>query len=828
MGDILSVSNAQELRKALVDAKGGETIKLASGDYGQLDLKTAATFGVKAIYDNPVTITSADPDDQALFSGIDLRGVKNLTFDNVIFESNYTGSSTWVSPFTVSGTGITFRNSLFEGKLASGTGDETADGFATGKGLLVRGGSSDILVENNQFTTWETAINMGGVKNIQIIGNELHSNRKDVMQFSSVNNILIEDNYMHSTNRSKDSGDHADMIQFFVRGGASENITIRGNTLDIGDGDTTQSIFMRNEAVDQKGAGYEMFYKNLTIEENIILNKHVHGITVGQTDGLVIRNNSVLDAHPANTSHVTTPQINVKSESINVVIEQNVSAGINGYRDQAGWTVLENARLQNKDVNAPGHYEGEFLTSSMGGKASTYIVDPGGTIAQMEAGASRLRLDTSPDSLQAAFDVSNAPDAASSVVFDAGRTYGATGNMTGSDAQFIWNFGDGMGATGQVVRHTYAEAGRYDATLTVVRPDGATATAASEIAIMGTDMLSFDPQTGFFQTQGYGEATEIGDSDRASVVVDDGYGIDLGGKGVATSVGKSHMARFFGAESFDMSMTLRADTLGSTGEVARVHANFDLSVVNRGEVAVRLETDSGVIKLTTTRATVNDGNDHDIRVSLDSEASRLEIYVDGALAAATGAEGAVRADFPRSLQFGHAWGKQNFDGTLTAFELAVGGKDYPDYAGDVAGLPGDAVPVEELPNFPSATVDPAPDAASDGHEAQDGSDPSADVAPPEDHTEAPGDKSHKDPVPLDDSEPQAPTVIMNAEEDRLEVVIDDNATLDLSDPDPVVVSPIGYERGGSISTAWTRHYDSGASDPEDSEMFVDDAPVLTL
>lgn len=821
MGDILSVSNAQELRKALVDARGGETIELASGDYGQLDLKTAATFGVKAIYDNPVTITSADPDDQASFSGIDLRGVKNLTFDNVIFESNYTGSSTWVSPFTVSGSsGITFRNSLFEGKLASGTGDETADGFATGKGLLVRGGSSDITVENNEFSTWETAINMGGIENVRIIGNELHSNRKDVMQFSSVRDFLIEDNYMHSTRRSKDSGDHADMIQFFVRGGASENITIRGNTLDIGDGDTTQSIFMRNEAVDQKGAGHEMFYKNITIEENIILNKHVHGITVGQTDGLVIRNNSVLDAHPESTSYVTTPQINVKSESINVVIEQNASAAINGYRDQSDWAVSENVRLQNKDVNAPGHYESEFLTSSMDGEVNTYIVDPSGTIAQLEAGASRLRLDTSPDSLQAAFDVSDAPDAASSVVFDAGHVYGATGNITASDAQFIWNFGDGMGATGQVVRHTYAEAGRYDATLTVVTPDGATATAASEIAIMGTDMLSFDPQTGFFQTQGYGEATEIGDSDRASVATDDGYGIDLGGKGVATSVGKSHMARFFGAESFDMSMTLRADTLGSTGEVARVHATFDLSVVNRGEVAVRLETDSGVIKLTTTRATVNDGNDHDIRVSLDSEASRLEIYVDGALAAATDVEGAVRADFPRSLQFGHAWGKQNFDGTLTAFDLAVGGQDYPDYAGDVASIPGDAVPVEELPSIPPGTVDPAPDAASDGHEAQDDSDPSADVAPPEDNTEAP--------VPPDDSEAQAPTVIMNAEEDRLEVVIDDNATLDLSDPDPVVVSPAGYERGGSISTAWTHHHDSGVSDLEDSEVFVDDASILTL
>ena len=99
MSDIFSVSNAQELRQALHRANGGETIELAGGDYGDLDLLTFKTWGVKAIYDSPVTITSADPEDRASFSGMDLREVKNLTFDNVVFDSDYAWSAVWVAPF---------------------------------------------------------------------------------------------------------------------------------------------------------------------------------------------------------------------------------------------------------------------------------------------------------------------------------------------------------------------------------------------------------------------------------------------------------------------------------------------------------------------------------------------------------------------------------------------------------------------------------------------------------------------------------------------------------------------------------------------------------
>ena len=86
------------------------------------------------------------------------------------------------------------------------------------------------------------------------------------------------------------------MIQFWTNGttSPSTNITISENFLDSGNGEWTQSIFMRNEAVDSQGAGTEMFYQNVLIENNVIYNAHTHGITVGEADGLIIRNNTIL------------------------------------------------------------------------------------------------------------------------------------------------------------------------------------------------------------------------------------------------------------------------------------------------------------------------------------------------------------------------------------------------------------------------------------------------------------------------------------------------------------------------------------------------------
>ena len=98
---------------------------------------------------------------------------------------------------------------------------------------------------------------------------------------------------------------------------------------------------MRNDVVDKGLAGKEMFYRNVLIEDNRIFNHLTHGITVGETDGLIVRGNS-LEAAPLDMNNPTTqwfvakwgaqagisvPKINMSPASTGVVLAGNTFAG---------------------------------------------------------------------------------------------------------------------------------------------------------------------------------------------------------------------------------------------------------------------------------------------------------------------------------------------------------------------------------------------------------------------------------------------------------------------------------------------------------------------
>ncbi|MHC0055787.1 right-handed parallel beta-helix repeat-containing protein, partial [Actibacterium sp. D379-3] len=162
---------------------------------------------------------------------------------------------------------------------------------------------------------------------------------------------------------------------------------------DLGEGNLTQSIFMRNELVDTGQAGEEMYYQNVVIEGNEIYNGHLHGITVGETAGLTVSNNSVLHADgnrpDGADDEVEIPTININSASTDVTITNNAVADINGYAEQPDWTVKDNAYVQDQDPDAPGWYEDVFtaesLSSETGGHA--YVPAEGGMLDMLDAGA---------------------------------------------------------------------------------------------------------------------------------------------------------------------------------------------------------------------------------------------------------------------------------------------------------------------------------------------------------------------------------------------------------------------------------------------------------
>jgi hypothetical protein len=260
-----------------------------------------------------------------------------------------------------SGTDITIRGCTFDGDVASNRNAED-DGYGFGIGFSASQ-CTNLVFEDNTIHTFLRGATFGRCDNTVVRGNDLHSIRMDGMNFVVPQGVLIEDNHLHDFRRSLVAGDHADMIQFWTTNATrpGTDITIRNNTLDIGAGDHTQSIFMRNEEVDWAGPAVEMFYRNVLIEGNTIYNDHPHGIAVGETAGLIIRNNAVLHADGATegvTGTSSLPKISVAVASTDVTIVDNLTGGVTAAGGRATWTVANNLVVQDTDQSAPNHYHG--------------------------------------------------------------------------------------------------------------------------------------------------------------------------------------------------------------------------------------------------------------------------------------------------------------------------------------------------------------------------------------------------------------------------------------------------------------------------------------
>ncbi|MFW6028021.1 MAG: right-handed parallel beta-helix repeat-containing protein, partial [bacterium] len=398
----ITVSSATELMDALASAQGGETILLEAGSYGELDLYDARDAFVK--FASEVTIKSADPDNLASFDRMSLSGVENLTFDTINFDYDAApGTAEHDKPFMVRDSdSVTIRNSIFDGDLAEDV-SETADGFGTGHGLTVTDGSTNITVENNEFYHWLRAAVYSETDNLTVAGNDVHSVRSDGFDFSDVNNVLIERNYLHDFMGAEGTSDHMDMIQFWTSGTSSPstNITIRENVLDSGEGEGTQSIFMRNEVVDSHDGGLDMFYRDIVIENNVIHNAHTHGITVGETVGLTVRNNTILhNADSGNESLVNVPTIRVKDASEDVLIADNILPRLN--LETALDRIVENNLIVQQDNPDGDNYVGDLFVDGLAGSLAT-LDDlkalPNGLVDQLGVGSSLTRFDTTPEDL---------------------------------------------------------------------------------------------------------------------------------------------------------------------------------------------------------------------------------------------------------------------------------------------------------------------------------------------------------------------------------------------------------------------------------------------
>jgi Right handed beta helix region/PKD domain/Concanavalin A-like lectin/glucanases superfamily len=667
MAGTIIVSNAAQLLSVLKTATGGENIVLQPGDYGKILLTQG--YNIFSNFKTPVTITSADASHPAVITSLSLTGMKNVVLDHIKFDYTATpGAALTATPFTLKqSTNITITNSEFNGDKASGLG-AAADGFGTGFGLSVVGGAN-VVLSNNNIHDFNRGVVVSKTTGVTISGNDLHNMSSDGMDFAQVTNVTIDSNHIHDFTRSPLCTSHPDMIQFWTKGTSvpSSNIKIINNFLDIGAGDQTQSIFMRNEMVDSYGAGVSMFYKNVNISNNVIRNADSHGISVGETNGLTIDNNTLLQSVTTEKGGtISVPYISVANASTTVTITDNVvpSLGSLATGGHAGWTVGNNLLASIDDPNS-ANYIGKLYYDALD-KTNATITDfhsvRGSLVDTMHVG-SQLTAALTATTYAGYIDThptSGSNNTALAQTFDASHIFNSLGQVAMTGAKVAWDFGDGTKGTGLITNHVYGAQGDYTATATVTLSSGKIVVIDKTLHVQSSSFLDVDFNTNAFDHSTIVNAVTMNTA-KLVATASGGHAIDLNGGTVKYDTN----ADFFNNKEFSLIVDFKKDAgeENQGGRLVYFGGSYVISVGADGLTAT-VTTTAGSKTLKADNLGIADTDWHRLGLSFSGETGQVKLFLDGhEVASATGLVGGIQkgasgADLYLGGPFGGSFGGQ--------------------------------------------------------------------------------------------------------------------------------------------------------------------------
>lgn len=627
----INVSNATQLMTALQNAKGGERIVLKAGDYGNLDLSAANK--IPPTYNSTVTITSADSGNPAKIAGLKCAGLSNLAFDHLTFKYDAPiGAPTYASPFTVRNcTSISFTNSNFIGDRAQSV-SSIDDGYGTGNGLQVRD-SSSVKVIGNSFVDFYRGCIFGGSSKLTVSGNDISRMASDGLDFTAVQDVLVQGNHLHTFVRNPASDAHPDMIQFWTAGKTtpSVNITIADNYLDQAGGQNTQSIFMRNEAVDSQGAGLSMYYQNVVIKNNVIVNSHLHGITVGETNKLLIDNNTILQRISSDEGKgtISVPRINVSALATGVTITDNV-VPVSKIATQPGWIVSNNV-MANRDDPGSAEFIGKLFSDALdrtNPNLSDYQVLPGSVLAVDGLGSSLTHSWLHLTNGKAAF-VSGADVSSGGFMvhkFDANHVFDKNGKIDLTGAKVTWEFGDGTTGAGLMTDHVYAKPGNYEATATITLATNEVIKVDKTVVVRSSNLLDVD-----FDSSTADLSLLVNDSTNTGANLNvgrDGNALRLNGG----TVKYQSTQDFFGNDAFTVLVDFKKDsaTTSTGGRLIYFSGVFSITV-GGDSLQADFSTTTGSRSIKVSSIGVNNSDWHKLALSFSSENGTASLFLDGKL-----------------------------------------------------------------------------------------------------------------------------------------------------------------------------------------------------
>ncbi|WP_372785091.1 nitrous oxide reductase family maturation protein NosD [Phenylobacterium sp.] len=288
---LATVSSPDGLFAALQSAHAGDTILLAAGTYGAINLNGFH-------FDGPVNIQSADLGNEAVLTGLTLNGSSGLSFNHLVMT-------------TPGGTAVTVMDSsnvAFSALTVHGT-----TGSDDGVGFMVRD-SSGVSITGSDFSKIGSGIGHVHDSGLTVSNNTFHDLQTDGVFGAGSSHVVISGNSF--SNFHPLPGDHPDAIQLWgnTDGSPGNDVTISNNIITRGSGDVIQGIFI--ESTD-----------NVTITGNALTGTMYNGISVSTTDHAVISGNFVQGFTDMDS------RIVVRGQSVDVSVLHNTAQSVINVQD---------------------------------------------------------------------------------------------------------------------------------------------------------------------------------------------------------------------------------------------------------------------------------------------------------------------------------------------------------------------------------------------------------------------------------------------------------------------------------------------------------------
>jgi hypothetical protein len=371
----IDVANAGDLQVALKMAGAGDTIRLAAGNYG--DLQIASTNFASA-----VNIQSLDPTHPATFNTLTIQQSSGLTFQNIAVDMAATATTTTFSSavYVQNSSAIAFSGGWFKAELsitgvaqdspaAAADSSRNVLGLPTARAFTIDH-SNGVTIDHADITQVFRGIVLVGSSNLQITNNNIHDIRTTPIAGQVSSQVTIDGNHLSNSRPWNwgTGGDHADFIHLWTdpaqQSSPTTNIVITNNLLDQSDGTSILGIYLDDNT-------NHIGFSNVSINNNTVMTGVSQGMRLENVSNSDVSNNLLLDAVGANRH---APGIVTDGSASTLNIHDNVTALVSNNPNSSAF-LHDNTIVQDIKPAGAGYYTADLVTLARQLDPATAIQD---------------------------------------------------------------------------------------------------------------------------------------------------------------------------------------------------------------------------------------------------------------------------------------------------------------------------------------------------------------------------------------------------------------------------------------------------------------------